>query len=87
MGLCPAIDIGCGRGELSRYSDSLRTGRSGVRIQVCDVLFRTSPDHPCGPPSLLCNGYRDSFSDVKWPERGVEYPPPSSAEANETVQL
>ena len=87
MGLCPAMDIGYGRGELSRYSDSLRTGRSGVRIQVCDVLFRTSPDQPCGPPSLLCNGYRDSFSDVKWPELGVEYPPPSSAEANETVQL
>jgi hypothetical protein len=29
------------------------------------------------PPSLLCNGYRRSFSKVKRPGREVEYSPPS----------
>jgi hypothetical protein len=42
-------------------------------------IFRTRPDRPWGPPSLLYNGYR-VFSGVKGPERGADHPPPSSAE-------
>ena len=38
-------------------------------------IFRTLPDQPWGPPSLLYNGYRVSFPDVKRPERGVDHPP------------
>jgi hypothetical protein len=42
-------------------------------------IFRTRPDQPWGPSSLLCSGYRVSFPDVKRPGRGVEQPAPSSA--------
>ena len=50
-------------------------------------VFRTRPDRPWGPPSLLYNGYRVPFPGVKRPERGVNHPPPSSAEVNERVEL
>jgi hypothetical protein len=46
-------------------------------------IFRTRPYRPCGPPSLLYNGYRVSFPGVKWPGRGVNHPPPTSAEVKE----
>jgi hypothetical protein len=43
-------------------------------------IFRTHPNLPWGPSSLLCNGYRVSFPGIKRPGRGVIYPPPSSVE-------
>jgi hypothetical protein len=42
-------------------------------------IFRTCPDRPWGPPSLLYNGYR-VFPGVKRPGHGAEHPPPSSPE-------
>jgi hypothetical protein len=47
-------------------------------------IFRTRPGRPWGPPSLLYNGYRVSFPEVKW---GVEHPPSSWAEIKESVEL
>ena len=38
-------------------------------------IFRTCPDRPCGPPSLLYNGYRVSFPVVKRPGSGVDLSP------------
>ena len=64
-----------GPGQRSRYSDSLRAGRSGVRIPVGGEIFRTRPYRPWGPPSLLYDGYRVSFPGVKRPGRGVDHPP------------
>jgi hypothetical protein len=45
-------------------------------------IFCSRPDRPWAPPSLLHNGYRVSF-----PGRGVDHPPPSSAEVKERVEL
>jgi hypothetical protein len=50
-------------------------------------IFRTRPDRPWGPPSLLYDGYRVSCAGVKRPGRGVNHPPPSSAEVKERVEL
>jgi hypothetical protein len=64
-----------GPGYLSRYSDSLRAGRSRVRIPVGGEIFRIRTDRPWGSPSLLYNAYRIPFPGVKRPERGVDNPP------------
>ena len=49
-------------------------------------IFRTHPDRPWGPPSLLYNEYRVSFPGVKRPERRVNNPPSYSAEVKERVE-
>ena len=49
-------------------------------------IFRTRPDRPWGPPSLLYNGYR-VFPTVKRPGRCVDHPLPSSAEVGGRVEL
>ena len=38
--------------------DSLRAGRSGDQIPVGGEIFRSRPDRPSEPTSLLYNGYR-----------------------------
>ena len=65
----------------SMHSDSLRGSNPGG-----GEIFRTRPDRPWDPPSLLYNLYRVSFPGVKWPRRGVTHPPPSSAEVKERVE-
>jgi hypothetical protein len=42
-----------------------------------DKIFRSHPDQPWGPPSLLYNGYQ-VFPGVKQPGHGADHPPPSS---------
>ena len=64
-----------GPGYLSRYSDSLQAGTVQGSNSGGGEIFRTRPDRPWGPPSLLYNGYRVSFSGVKRPGRGVDHPP------------
>jgi hypothetical protein len=46
----------------------------GIESRWGDI-FRTRPDRPRGPPSLLYNGYRVSFPGVKRLGRGVDHPP------------
>ena len=50
-------------------------------------IFRTCPDWPWSPPSLLHNGYRISFPGVKRPRGGVDHPLPSSTEVKERIEL
>jgi len=42
-------------------------------------IFRTSPDRPRGPPSLLYNGYRVFPGGKLRPGRDTDPSPPSSA--------
>ena len=60
--------------------------RSLDRIPVAEI-FRTRPDRSWGPPSLLHDEYRVSFQGVKRSGRGVNHPPPYSAEVKERVEL
>ena len=47
-------------------------------------IFHNRPDRPCDAPRLLYNG---SFQMVKRASRGVNDPPPSSAEVKERDDL
>ena len=44
-----------------------------------DEIFRTYPDRPWGPPSLLKNGYRFFPGGKVRPGRAADHSPPSSA--------
>ena len=71
----------CGPGYLICYGDSLSRIPVGARFSA---PIQTGPG---AHPASLYNGYRVSFPGVKLSGRGVEHPPPSSAEVKETVQL
>ena len=66
---------------------SLRAGRSGDRIPVDARFSAPVQTGPGSHPATYTNGYWVSFSGVKRPGRGVDYPPPSSAEVKERVEL
>ena len=61
---------------LSRYSDSLRAGRSGDRIPV-EARFSTPVQTGPGAHPASCTMGNGSFLGVKRPGRGVDHPPPS----------
>jgi hypothetical protein len=70
-----------GPGYLSRYSDSLLAGRSGIESRRGRDF--PHPSRPAwGPPNVLYIGYR-----VKQPGRVVDHPRQSGAEVKERVQL
>jgi hypothetical protein len=54
---------------------------------IVGEIFPTRPDRPWGSPSILYNAYWVSFPEVKRPGRGVNHPPPSTAEVKERVEL
>ena len=73
-------------GELSRYNDSLRAGRSADRIPVGARFSAPVQTGSEAHPASYAMG-TGSFPGVKRPGRGVDHPPPSSAEVKERVQL
>jgi hypothetical protein len=50
-------------------------------------IFRTCPDQPWGPPSLLYNGYRVFPGGKVRPGRDADLSLPSSAEVKNRVEL
>jgi len=75
-----------GPGYLSRYNDWLRAGRSGDRIPVGARFSAPVQTGPGAHPASYTMGTR-SFLGVKRLGRGVDYPPPSSAEVKERLEL
>jgi hypothetical protein len=73
--------------SLPRYSDSLRAGLSRGSNPSWGEIFHTCPNRPCGPPSLLHNGYRVSFPGVERLGCGVDHSLQSSTELKERIQL
>ena len=73
-------------GQLSRYSDSLRAGRFGDRIPV-GAQFSAPVQNEPGAHPASCTMGTGSFPGVKRPGRGVDHPPPSSAEVEGRVEL
>jgi hypothetical protein len=65
-------------------TDEVQTSKIIQKNPGVGEIIATRRDRPWGPPSLLYNGYRVSFPGVKRPGRGVNHPPPSSAEAKES---
>jgi hypothetical protein len=66
--------------------DFRKLGRSGDRIPVGGEIFRTRPDRPWDPSSILYNGYR-VFPGGKTPGAWRWTSPPSSAEVKERAEL
>jgi hypothetical protein len=61
-------------------------GRSGERMLVGKKFFAPFQAGP-GAHLSSCTMGTGSFAGVKRPGRGVEHPPPSSAEVKERVEL
>ena len=68
-----------GPGSSVGIATELRAGRSGDRIPVGGEIFRTCPDRPWGPTSLLYNGYLVFPGGRERPRRDADPSPPSSA--------
>ena len=66
--------------------DWLRAGRSGDRVLVEVIFSAPVQTDPGTHPACYTMG-TGSFPGVKWSGRGVDHPPPSSAEVNERVEL
>jgi len=68
-------------GHVSVVGIATRYGRDVLRIE--SRWGRDFPNRPFlswGSPSFLCNGYRLSFSGLRWPGRGDGHPYPFRAE-------
>jgi len=69
-----------------RYSDSLRAGRSRDRILVGSIFSTSVQTGPGAHPAPYTMG-SGSFPGVKRSGRDVDYPPASSAEVKERIEL
>ena len=57
----------------------------GIESRLEGEIFRTCPDRPWDPPSLLYNGYRVFPWGKERPGRDADPSPPSSAVGHERV--
>ena len=73
-------------GLRSRYSDSLRAGRSGDRIPV-GARFSAPVQNGPGVHPASCTMGTGSFQGVKRPGRGADHPPPPKRRGHERGEL
>ena len=71
----------------SRYTGSLRAGWPGNRIPVQSRFTAPVEKSTLAPTQCRIQWVPASFPGFKWPGRGVNHPPPSSAEVNERVDM
>ena len=71
---------------MGRYSDLLRAGQSEDRIPVGARFSAPAHTGPAVYPASYTMG-TVSFPDIKRPGRGVDHPPPSSAEVKERLEV
>ena len=68
---------------VGRVAQSLQRLATGWTVRGSnsgeDEIFRTCPDRPWGPPSLLYNGYRVFPEGKQRPRRDTDNSPPSSS--------
>ena len=85
--LTPCIYQTAWAGYLSRYSDWATGWKVWESNPGGGEIFRTCPDRPWGPPSLLYNGYRVFHEGKERPGRDADPSPPFSAIGHEIVEL
>ena len=68
---CLSVGRDSSVGTATRYG----LDRPGIESRWATRFFRTRPGLSWGPPTLLYNGYRVSFSGVKRPGCGVDHTP------------
>jgi hypothetical protein len=84
--ICGDTNINCGPGSIVRITTGY--GLGGPRIESrWGEIFRTCPDRPWGPPSLLYNGYQVFPAGKERPEHDADPSPLSSAVGHERVEL
>ena len=78
--------VNCGQGSSVGIATELRAGRSGDRIPVG---MRFSAPVQTGPGAHPASYIKStgSFPVVNRPGRGLDHPPPSSADVKERVEL
>jgi hypothetical protein len=84
--VCGCRHRNVGPRQLSRYTDSLQAGRSGDRILV-EARFSAPVQTSPGAHPASCTMGTGSFPGIRRTGRGVDHPPPPSAEVKERVQL
>jgi hypothetical protein len=70
----------CGPGSSVGIATDYGLDGPGFEPQLGGGIFRTCPDRPWGPPSLLYNGYRVFPGVRKRPGRDTDPSLPSSVE-------
>jgi hypothetical protein len=85
--VCVCVCV-CGPGSSVGIVNDYGLDGPGIESRWGDI-FRTSPDRPWGPRSLLYNGYRVFLGSKAAREGGggVDHPTPSTAEVKVRVEL
>ena len=76
--LAEGYNLFCGPGSSVGIATGYGLDGPGTESRWSEI-FRTAPDRPWGPPSLLYNGHRVFPGGKKRPGREADPSPPSSA--------